>query len=80
MQNVNTSSEVGVLEKTGAFHKAVGATPKTVLYQGDILVTGTKGHTVIVTEGSKRSQKPDKTDKSKKKSVEEVTKEVIAGK
>ena len=78
----NTASEVAVLEKTGAFNKAIAVTPNTKLQVGDILVTRTKGHTVIVTE---TDYKPETQSKPKpggktKKSVEEVAKEVIEGK
>ena len=80
----NTASEVAVLEKTGAFHKAVAVTPNTKLQMGDILVTRSKGHTVIVTESD---HKPETQSKPKpqtggkvKKSVEEVAREVINGK
>ena len=49
---------------------------------GDILVTRTQGHTVIVTKGFEREDAAPKTKPSKtgKKSVEEIAKEVIAGK
>ena len=80
----NTANEVAVLEKTGAFNKAVAVTPSTKLQIGDILVTRSKGHTVIVTESD---SKPEAQPKSKpptggkvKKSIEEVAKEVIEGK
>ena len=83
----NTSSEVAVLERTGAFQKAVIVTNDTKLCQGDILVTRSKGHTIIVTEGYPRKDekpevkpKPDKAGSKAKKSLEEVAREVIAGK
>ena len=87
----NTSSEVSVLEKTGAFQKAVTVTNDTKLCTGDILVTRTKGHTVVVTEGYPREDekpttkpsakpKPDKAAGKAKKSIEEVASEIIAGK
>lgn len=87
----NTSSEVDVLEKTGAFQKAVIVTNDTKLCAGDILVTMSKGHTVIVTEGypredgvsaKKPSAKPNikPATKTGKKCLEEVAKEVINGK
>lgn len=87
----NTSSEAAVLERTGAFHKAVIVTNDTKLCQGDILVTRSKGHTVIVTEGYPRedekplvkpSAKPNIKPLSKagKKSLEDVAREVIVGK
>lgn len=53
--NFNTASEPGALEKTGRFEKKVSVTGSTVLHDGDILVTKTKGHTVVVTSGNPRS-------------------------
>lgn len=83
----NTSSEVSVLEKTGAFNKAVVVTNDTKLCAGDVLVTRSKGHTVIVTEGYPREDekpavkpKPEKAAGKAKKSIEEVAREVITGK
>ena len=87
----NTASEVAVLERTGAFQKAVIVTNDTKLCQGDILVTMSKGHTVVVTEGYPREgekpptkpsakPKPDKAAGKAKKSIEEVASEIIAGK
>ena len=83
----NTSSEVAVLEKTGAFNKAVVVANDTKLCAGDILVTRTKGHTVVVTEGYPREDEKSTTKPSAKKaagkakkSIEEVAREVLAGK
>lgn len=78
----NTASEVAVLEKTGAFHKAIAVTASTKLQPGDILVTRSKGHTVIVTESDYKpeAQPKPQTGGKTKKSVEEVAKEVISGK
>lgn len=50
----NTASEVTVLMKTGLFTKHEYSTGFE-LCEGDILVTKTKGHTVIVVEGNKRT-------------------------
>lgn len=92
VDDFNTASEVAVLEKTGAFQKAVIVTNDTKLCQGDILVTRSKGHTVIVTEGypredenptAKPTTKPlvkPKPNKAGKKSLEDVAREVINGK
>ena len=91
VNDFNTASEVAVLEKTGAFQKAVIVTNDTKLCQGDILVTRSKGHTVVVTEGypredEKLTTKPSAKPKSEKaagkakKSIEEVAREVVAGK
>ena len=78
---------MAVLEKTGAFQKAVVVTNDTKLCAGDVLVTMTKGHTVIVTEGYPREdEKPTAKPSAKKaagkakKSIEEVAGEIIAGK
>ena len=83
----NTSSEVAVLERTGAFNKAVVVANDTKLCAGDVLVTRAKGHTVIVTEGYPREDgkpttkpKPDKAAGKAKKSIEEVAREIITGK
>ena len=78
----NTASEVAVLERTGAFNKAVVVTPSTKLQVGDILITRSKGHTVIVTESNyKRETQPKpRTGDMTKKSIEEIAKEVIKGK
>ena len=54
--NFNTSNEVAVLQKSGLFMKAFPfkSLTSTPLYDGDVLVTKTKGHTVIITSGSPR--------------------------
>lgn len=52
--NFNTANEAACLEKTGKFEKKVAVTTSTIIYNGDVLVTKTKGHTVIVTEGNPR--------------------------
>ena len=44
----STATEPSVLEKSGLFAKKVSVTSATVLKSGDILVTKSKGHTVIV--------------------------------
>ena len=53
--NFTTANEANVLMATGHFDKYV-YTKGSDLYLGDILVTKTKGHTVIVTSGTTRSQ------------------------
>lgn len=50
-----TATEPDVLAKTKLFEKAVKVTTSTVLYNGDILVTQSKGHTAIVVAGRPRS-------------------------
>lgn len=52
--NFNTSTEVTALAKTKKFMKKIQVTSSTVLYNGDILVTKTKGHTAVVVSGNPR--------------------------
>jgi hypothetical protein len=52
--NFTTANEAAVLTATGHFDKFV-YTKGSQLYLGDILVTKTKGHTVIVTSGATRN-------------------------
>lgn len=52
--NFNTSNEKGVLYATGLFEQVRTYNSMLPLYVGDILVTKTKGHTVIVTDGKHR--------------------------
>ena len=51
--NFTTANEAAVLVSTGQFEK-IAYTKSTPLYLGDILVTKTKGHTVVVTSGQTR--------------------------
>lgn len=53
--NFNTSNEKGVLYATGLFEQVRTYNSMLPLYVGDILVTKTKGHTVIVTDGQHRA-------------------------
>lgn len=53
--NFTTETEAGLLEATGLFRKKKAYTSKTTLYNGDVLVTKTKGHTAIVVSGNPRS-------------------------
>ncbi len=55
--NFTTANEASVLMATGQFDKFV-YTKGSDLYLGDILVTKTKGHTVIVTSGATRNTNP----------------------
>ena len=50
----HTGNEVEVLEDTGLFMAPIEYSDKTTLYDGDVLVTKTKGHTAIVTSGLSR--------------------------
>lgn len=57
--NFNTANEAACFEKTGKFEKKVAVMPSTIIYNGDVLVTKTKGHTAIVTEGNPRKTKAE---------------------
>ena len=50
----STAVEATVLENSGLFEKRIPYSSGTALYTGDVLVTKTKGHTVIVTDGNPR--------------------------
>lgn len=49
-----TSNEKSKLQATGLFEKPVAVTSSTVICDGDVLVTKTKGHTAIAVEGNPR--------------------------
>lgn len=55
--NFTTANEVAKLEATGLFESKVAyvSQEKTPVYNGDVLTTKTKGHTVIVVGGNQRS-------------------------
>lgn len=59
--NFTTANEVAVLSASGLFEKAFPYTKLTVLYTGDILVTKSRGHTVVVTAGAVREPEVPKT-------------------
>lgn len=54
--NFTTATEKNILTKSGLFESAFDyvSQTKTPVYDGDVLVTKTKGHTAIVTRGSTR--------------------------
>lgn len=57
-----TVTESDALQKLGLFEPTVEVTTSTTLYDGDILVTKTKGHTAAVVSGRPRAEqaKPEK--------------------
>ena len=71
--NFTTANEVQALSKTGLFtiHEYKKGEP---VYKGDILVTKTKGHTVIVVYSN------CVRETSTKKTVDDIAREVIKGK
>lgn len=50
--NFTTYNEANVLEASGHFQARVAVTSDTVLHTGDVLVTKTKGHTVVVVDNN----------------------------
>lgn len=54
--NFTTAGEETALTRTGKFESKAAVTATTVLYNGDVLVTKTKGHTVIVVSGNARQR------------------------
>ena len=50
-----TGNEASVLEASGLFEKRFSVSSSNQLYNGDVLVTKSKGHTVIVVSGRPRS-------------------------
>lgn len=54
--NFTTANEASVLEKSGLFNKRITfvSLAKTPIYDGDVLVTKTKGHTVVAITGNER--------------------------
>lgn len=59
--NFTTLNEASVLEASGLFESKKEVTSSTTLYNGDILVTKTKGHTVIVVSGRARNNTSSNT-------------------
>lgn len=74
--NFNTENEVSALKKTGLFKDPINYSSGTKLYNGDVLVTKTKGHTVIVVSGREREAKKDDATKTTTKKPSEFVKEV----
>lgn len=70
--NFTTSNEANIIGASGLFEKKFAVESNTVLYNGDILVTKTKGHTVIVVSGKPRST-PKPTTSGKVLGTYEVT-------
>lgn len=52
--NFTTQNEASCLENTGLFEKRVTYSSTTPVFNGDVLVTKSKGHTVIVVSGNPR--------------------------
>lgn len=67
--NFITSNEADKLEATGLFEKRVKYTSGMKLYEGDVLITCSKGHTAAVVEGYKRELNLAKNDTVKKAGI-----------
>lgn len=76
LPNFNTASEPQVLRSSGLFDEVKVTKPEHCT-TGMILVTPTKGHTVIVVTGLET--KTESTNTTGKKSNEEIVREVIKG-
>lgn len=61
--NFNTENEASMLEKSGLFENRKSVGRLTKLYNGDVLVTKTKGHTVVVVSGRARKETKKATKK-----------------
>lgn len=70
--NFTTANEVKMLQSTGMFAPTVSVTSSTVLYNGDILVTKTKGHTVIVVAGNPRKEAAPSNTYTQEQFIREV--------
>ena len=64
--NFNTGNEATVLVNSGLFASKIGVTSSTTLYNGDVLVTKTKAHTVVVVSGNARSTSSSSSSTSNK--------------
>ena len=74
--NFTTSNEKNMLLATGLFENAISVTSSTIVYNGDILVTKTKGHTVIVVSGRPRENTESSSNDNTSSSL--TTKDIIA--
>lgn len=66
--NITTATMSSVLPKTGLFEDKKSYSSGTKLCTGDILVTKTSGHTVIVVDGADRGKSSDIAEPTLKKS------------
>ena len=75
--NFITSNEADKLEATGLFEKRVKYTSGMKIYEGDVLITCSKGHTAAVVEGYKRELSLAKNDIKKSGIKLEITMPLI---
>jgi hypothetical protein len=78
--NFTTANEAAVLMATGLFTKiSYVSQAKTPVYNGDVLVTKTKGHTVIVVSGRPRKASTTTTKKKTATDAAKHKKSSLAG-
>ena len=77
-----TANEPEYLDKTSLFQQRIGYTAGMKLYVGDVVVSKTKGHTLVVVIADKRGNdsKPGTTGAPKGKTLEQLVDDIIAGK
>lgn len=78
----NTANEASVLMSTGAFKKLTAAKytqSADYLERGDVLVTKTQGHTVVVLDNGAKVKTPEPAP-APKKTITQIAQEVIDGK
>ena len=65
--NFTTYNEASILEKSGLFEKRIKYinSKQTPLHTGDVLVTCSKGHTVVVVKGTDSKEEPKQSAKPK---------------
>ena len=70
--NFTTYNEASILEKSGLFEKRIKYVnaKETPLKTGDVLVTCSKGHTVVVVKGSDSKEEPKQSSKPSNKKDE----------
>lgn len=75
--NFTTANEADKLEASGLFEKRIAYAAGVTLYEGDVLVSKTKGHTCTVCEGNKRTSNLTNNDKVKSGIKLEITMPLI---
>lgn len=68
-----TANEASVLAKSGLFENKFSVYSSSSLYNGDVLVTQTKGHTVVVISGCPRKDVVAKTETQKETTTATTT-------
>lgn len=77
--NFTTLNEADILEKSGLFEARRTYVTGSTLYEGDVVVTKSKGHTGVITQGAKRKGSTTPV-KSPETGLTKIAMEVITGK